>query len=245
MMDFMALAHECAPQVHPVTMAAVVGVESSFNPFAIGVVGGKLDRQPQNKAEAVATAKALEKGGWNFSVGASQVNRYNLAKYNLSYETAFDPCPNFRAGANILKDCYDRALVQFGNEQQALQASFSCYYSGNFSTGFKPDFKGQPSYVMKVLASAGAGITGAIPVTAQPGAKKIAGKPNKAATANIDAIESASVPKVADDVPVLLQAVQAKPKKARNVPAKYDGFTSTDDQKQSNPYDGFDAGSAE
>jgi type IV secretion system protein VirB1 len=243
MMDFMALAQECAPHVHPVTMAAVVRVESSFNPYAIGVVGGKLDRQPQNKAEAVATAKALEQAGWNFSVGASQVNRYNLAKYNLDYDTAFEPCPNFRAGASILKDCYDRAVVKLGDKQQALQAAFSCYYSGNFSTGFKQDFKGQPSYVAKVLASAGAGTaTSAIPVTATPGAKKATGKPTKAAST--EAAASASVPKVADDAPVLLQAAPAKPKKPRNVPAKYDGFDSSDDQT-ANPYDGFASGSVE
>lgn len=155
-MDFAALAHQCAPDVHPATMAAVAHVESSFNPYAIGVVGGRLVRQPQNKAEAIATAKALEAAGYNFSVGVGQVNRYNLPKYGLDYEKAFDACENLRAGASILKECFDRAKVQFKDEQLALQASFSCYYSGNFSTGFRPDFKGQPSYVQKVLSRAGA-----------------------------------------------------------------------------------------
>lgn len=155
-MDFIALAQQCAPTVHPHTMRAVAQVESGFNPHAIGVVRGKLERQPRNKAEAVATAKALEAQGFNFSIGVAQVNRYNLAKYGLDYESAFEPCANVRAGAAILKDCYDRALVRFKDEQTALRASFSCYYSGNFRTGFAPDFKGQPSYVDKVLRSAGA-----------------------------------------------------------------------------------------
>lgn len=154
-MDFIALAQQCAPTVHPHTMRAVAQVESSFNPYAIGVVRGKLERQPRNKAEAVATAKALEAQGFNFSLGVAQVNRYNLTKYGLDYEGAFEPCANVRAGAAILKDCYDRALIRFKDQQTALRASFSCYYSGNFRTGFVPDFKGQPSYVDKVLRSAG------------------------------------------------------------------------------------------
>jgi type IV secretion system protein VirB1 len=152
-MDFLALAQTCAPDVHPTTMAAIMRVESGFNPFAIGVVNGRLARQPNNKGEAVATAKALEEAGYNFSLGAAQVNRHNLARFALTYETAFDPCESIRAGGGILKECYGRALKQFKDEQLALQASFSCYYSGNFSTGFKPDFAGQPSYVQKVLGS--------------------------------------------------------------------------------------------
>jgi type IV secretion system protein VirB1 len=157
------------------TMAAVMRVESTFNPFAIGVVGGRLQRQPTNKSEAVATAKALEVAGYNFSLGIGQLNRYNLPKYGLDYETAFEPCANLRAASLILKDCYDRAKAKSLSDQDALQAAFSCYYSGNFSTGFQPDFKGQPSYVQKVLDSAGAPdpTRQALPVRATPTAKTI------------------------------------------------------------------------
>lgn len=167
-MDFLALAQTCAPAVHPTTMAAIMRVESGFNPYAIGVVNGRLARQPANKAEAVATAKALEEAGYNFSLGAAQVNRHNLARYALTYETAFDPCESIRAGAGILKECYDRARVQFKGEQPALQAAFSCYYSGNFSTGFRPDFPGQPSYVQKVLSNAERSSTPAVAALAIP-----------------------------------------------------------------------------
>lgn len=146
-MDFAALAQQCAPAVHPQTMRAVVQVESSFNPFAIGVVGGALVRQPVNKPEAVATAKALEAAGYNFSLGVGQVNRYNLAKYGLTVETAFDPCQNLRAAAGILAECFVRARRSPRDSQEALQAAFSCYYSGNFQTGF------QHGYVRRVLTA--------------------------------------------------------------------------------------------
>lgn len=49
----------CAPLVDPGTAQALVAVESSLNPHAIGVVGGTLERQPRNQREALVTAQAL------------------------------------------------------------------------------------------------------------------------------------------------------------------------------------------
>jgi type IV secretion system protein VirB1 len=60
--------------VHADTARALVSVESAFNPWAIGVVGGALVRQPRHRAEAMATAKALQAAGWNFSIGLGQIN---------------------------------------------------------------------------------------------------------------------------------------------------------------------------
>lgn len=128
--------------VPPNIMQHVVRIESSGNPYAIGVVGGRLQRQPRNLSEAVSTAKMLEQKGYNFSLGLAQVNRYNLKKYGLhSYEQAFQVCPNLKAGSYILKECYDRSK-DWGK-------SFSCYYSGNFVTGYRH------GYVQKIFASMG------------------------------------------------------------------------------------------
>ena len=122
-------------------MQHVVQVESSRNPYAIGVVGGRLARQPTRLDEAVATAKMLEQGGYNFSLGLGQVNRYNLAKYGLdSYEKAFATCPNLQAASRILAECHSRSGNDWGK-------AFSCYYSGNFETGFRH------GYVDKVFNS--------------------------------------------------------------------------------------------
>lgn len=134
-------------------MHHVVGIESSYNPFAIGVVGGRLARQPRTLSEAVSTTRMLEREGYNFSVGLAQVNRHNLAHHGLdSPEKAFDTCPNLRAGARILAQCHTRAAGDWGK-------AFSCYYSGNFVTGF------EHGYVQKVLASWQAGARApAIPV---------------------------------------------------------------------------------
>ncbi|CTP84320.1 virb1 protein [Xanthomonas translucens pv. poae] len=155
-------------------MQHVVRVESSRNPFAIGVVGGRLVRQPQNISEAVATARMLEEKGYNFSLGLGQVNRYNLMKYGLdSYEKAFKTCPNLQAASRILAECYSRSGGNWGK-------SFSCYYSGNFETGFKH------GYVQKVYASINQGRVqadipaGAIPLVSS-GVRRIAGETAKAA----------------------------------------------------------------
>jgi len=148
------LAAQCAPDIHPATLKAVISTESSWNPFAIGIVGGKLERQPRSLAEAVATARELERKGFNFSLGLCQVNRHNLAKQGETYATVFEPCRNLRVGAAILKDCFQRAKRTISDEQSALRAAFSCYFSGNFTRGFRADSAGQRSYVQRVVANA-------------------------------------------------------------------------------------------
>ncbi len=122
-------------------MQHVVRVESSFNPYAIGVVGGRLARQPQNLPEALSTARMLERNGYNFSLGLAQVNRHNLDRHGLGdYAKAFEVCPNLQAGSRILAECYGRSGNDWGK-------ALSCYYSGNFETGFRH------GYVQKVLTS--------------------------------------------------------------------------------------------
>lgn len=122
-------------------MRHVVSVESGANPFAIGVVGARLVRQPKNLDEAVATANMLEANGYNYSLGLAQVNRVNFDKYGLDTPAkAFDVCNNLTAGADILANCYRDAKGDWGK-------AFSCYYSGNFTTGFLQ------GYVQKIYNS--------------------------------------------------------------------------------------------
>jgi type IV secretion system protein VirB1 len=168
--DFAMLAQQCAPAVYPTTLQALVKTESGFNPNAIGVVGGRLVRQPRNRDEALATVRALEAAGWNYSMGLAQVNRANLRVYGLTPETAFDPCANLRAGGAILSDCYTRAAAGGRVPQDAVRAALSCYYSGNFTRGFKPD-AGGASYVQRVTANAadtGASATVVPPIAVVP-----------------------------------------------------------------------------
>ncbi|MFC5740026.1 lytic transglycosylase domain-containing protein [Dyella tabacisoli] len=137
-MEMMACPNLAVPAE---VMHHIVNVESSQNPYAIGVVGGQLVRQPQNLGEAIATVHMLETKGYNFSLGLAQVNRSNLGKYGLdSYEKAFETCPNLSAGSRILAECYANSGGDWGK-------SFSCYYSGNFVTGYRD------GYVQKIYDS--------------------------------------------------------------------------------------------
>lgn len=137
-MELMSCPNQAVPAQ---VMHHIVHVESGYNPFAIGVVGGQLVRQPQNLDEAVATAQMLETKGYNYSLGVAQVNRSNLAKYGLdTYAKAFDPCLNLSVGSRILNECYYSSNGDWGK-------AFSCYYSGDFVTGFRQ------GYVQKVFAS--------------------------------------------------------------------------------------------
>jgi type IV secretion system protein VirB1 len=150
--DYMAMPNDCLRYANAPIERALVAVESSANSFAIGVVGGRLERQPRTKAEAVQTALSLKAQGFNYSMGCRQVNQANLGKYGLDHESVFDPRKNALAGTAIYDECNQRAVVKFGNGMAATRAALSCYYSGNFNRGQQKEGN-QPSYVDKVLAN--------------------------------------------------------------------------------------------
>jgi type IV secretion system protein VirB1 len=150
---FLALAMQCAPSVHPATLTPIVKTESSFNPWAIGVVGKALPRQPQSLDEAVLTVKKLVGEGANFSIGLGQINRLH---FDVSHpETMFEPCTNLRMTAQLLQDCYTAAAEADPDPQGALRKAISCYYSGNLTRGFQAEAGfGGSSHVQRVLANA-------------------------------------------------------------------------------------------
>jgi len=129
----------CAPLVAPSTAYALMRVESDFNPYAIGVVGTSLQRQPRSYAEALATARRLQALGYDYSVGLTQINQRNFARLGLTTETAFDPCDNLQAMQRVLGECLNRSR-QSGAPQRALRDALSCYYSGDFHTGYRDGY---------------------------------------------------------------------------------------------------------
>jgi type IV secretion system protein VirB1 len=137
---FALLARTCAPSVDSRTTHAIVSVESSFNPYAIGVVGDELVRQPRNEAEARATARALHVAGINFSAGLGQINVKEWPRLHLDEHTVFESCANLRAMQTILLECFVSAGVREPDSQRALRQALSCYYSGTFSIGFRDGY---------------------------------------------------------------------------------------------------------
>ena len=136
---------QCAPMVDQQLMMRVISVESSHNPYAIGVVNAHLQRQPQNITEAKATAQFLENAGYNYSVGLAQINRSNFSRFNLNFDNVFDACTNLNTGGQILSECLNRASAQ-GYQADATHKALSCYYSGQLNSAVGTQ------YANKVLA---------------------------------------------------------------------------------------------
>jgi len=188
--SLIALTLACAPLVHPLTAQAIVSVESRLNPYAIGVVGGALARQPRSLDEALATVGQLQRSGWDFSAGLAQINRRNWPALGLTARSVFEPCANLAAMQTVLQDCYARALRQrpariatgsgatAPSAQTALRQALSCYYSGNFWTGWRE------GYVQRVVAAARAAGAGppasTVPTTATPATTPIRPIPPRA-----------------------------------------------------------------
>jgi type IV secretion system protein VirB1 len=179
---FAALAMKCAPDVHHDLLGRVATVESSGNPFAIGVVGGHLAHQPQTLSQALATVRSLDAGGWNYSMGLIQVNVHNIARFGQTVQGIFDPCTNLKTGAAILRECYERALARKLGGDTAVHAALSCYYTGDLDRG--------PAYAIKVAASAPVGeiatsqAIAIVPdVTSAPGRAAGSGAPSARAAA--------------------------------------------------------------
>lgn len=149
--ELAALMLTCAPNIHPVTLKAVIRHESRLNPYAIGVNSKKhrLKSQPDTLSDAKAVVQGLIEQGIDFDAGLGQINVRNWRWLGLTAETVFDPCTNLKAAQAVLTDCYARAVHQNNRQQAALRAALSCYNTGNFQHGFGN------GYVTKVLAEAG------------------------------------------------------------------------------------------
>lgn len=158
-----ALALACAPNIHPVTLDALIRHESGARQYAIGVnrKGKALPQQPHDLEAASQAAEKLIAQGIDFDAGLGQINVRNWDWLGLTSTTVFDPCRNLAAAQTVLSDCYARALDSHRDQQQALRAALSCYNTGNFRRGFAN------GYVGKVLAQAGIRVPALKPVKAQ------------------------------------------------------------------------------
>ncbi|EEE2004501.1 lytic transglycosylase domain-containing protein [Salmonella enterica subsp. enterica serovar Kotte] len=139
---FLSLALQCAPTIHPDTTVDVSRTESGFEPLAIGVVNGK-SIYPRNLNDAKEHIKQLKAKGKNYSIGIMQINKSNFAKYGVTADEMFNPCKNLSVFEKIITDCYIRGGT--------LKRALSCYYSGNFDTGQRPElaFKNS-SYTQRI-----------------------------------------------------------------------------------------------
>lgn len=152
----LALASQCAPNVAPQTVAAIVQTESHGRPFALNVNGGSQPAAQINAVNAAATAQRYIAAGYSVDVGLGQINSRNMRWLGLTWETVFDPCTNIAALGRVLTHNYSAAIAG-RDPQTALRVALSLYNTGSSSRGFRN------GYVAKVVGNAGIAET----VTAQ------------------------------------------------------------------------------
>jgi type IV secretion system protein VirB1 len=144
----LALASQCAPNVAPQTVAAVVQTESHRHPFALNVNGGSQPPAQDNAASAAATAQRYIAAGYSVDLGLGQINSRNMRWLGLTWETVFDPCTNVAALGRVITANYSAAIAG-RDPQTALRVALSLYNTGSLSRGFSN------GYVAKVVGNAG------------------------------------------------------------------------------------------
>ncbi len=144
----LALASQCAPSVAPETVLAIINTESSGEPFALNVNGGRQPAKQSNAADAVATARRYVAAGYSVDLGLGQINSRNMRWLGLTWETVFDPCTNVAALARVLTTNYN-AVKPGRDPQTALRVALSMYNTGSQTRGFRN------GYVAKVVGNAG------------------------------------------------------------------------------------------
>jgi len=135
------LAGQCAPDVHPETIAAIVRTKSNGNALKIHINGASLPSPaPTTKDEVISLARKHMTEGRSVDLGLMQINSKNFKWLGLSIEGALDPCKNLAAGARILKENYSRATQNHEDGQDALRAALSAYQTGDEEAGLENGF---------------------------------------------------------------------------------------------------------
>lgn len=102
----------CAISVSPVTLNAVIHVESGGNTQARHVnINGSTD------------------------YGLMQINGRNVERFGLTVQQIMDPCTNIRVGGLILAANYAEASKIWHDPQEALRRALAAYNTGSFYKG--------------------------------------------------------------------------------------------------------------
>ncbi|MCR1341890.1 lytic transglycosylase domain-containing protein [Acidithiobacillus ferrooxidans] len=127
----LALLQQCAPQVAPVTMAAIVQAESGGWPWTIDVNDLPDGSMRFNDQQAAVTAAVRYiRMGYKVDMGIAQIDSENLSWLGLSVTNVFNPCANLQAAQRILVGAYHQAGA---NGPESLDGAFQAYNSGNTS----------------------------------------------------------------------------------------------------------------
>ena len=146
----LSLAMQCAPSVHPDTISDIAKTESGFHPYAIAEIvplkgGGSrvVSHMPKSRNDALKIVEDIKERKHRYSAGVMQITSTNFPVFNVTAAQMFDPCKNLSIAEKIITDCYKRG--------GSLKRALSCYYSGNFDTGQRPEKSfSNTSYIQRV-----------------------------------------------------------------------------------------------
>ncbi len=123
------LLERCAPQVSPVTLAALVAQESGGWPWTLDDDSTGESFALTTRGAALALARSLIDRGDSVDLGLAQINSRNLRWLGLDVRQALDPCVNLRAAQTVLLAGWTRA--RRGRRSDArLRQTLSLYHSG-------------------------------------------------------------------------------------------------------------------
>jgi type IV secretion system protein VirB1 len=173
----------CAANIAPVTLEAVIEVESRGDALALHVNGQATQpHRPADAREAAVLARNYIAQGYSVDLGLMQVNSRNLPALGYTVEEVLnDPCTNIRAGAAVLTADYAAAVRVHGEGQAALQAALSAYNTGDFNRGFANGYVARYYATDGVPASA-KNVHFAWPATVSQEAKQLPPNPYTAET---------------------------------------------------------------
>lgn len=151
---FIDLAQQCAPQIAVETLAAVVSVESGFQPFSIRINSDyPLAEQPRSRSEGIETATILIAEGHDIDLGLAGVNSGDLGRLGISVADSFDFCLNLKASATLLTSYYQVALQNGATDAQAQTVMLRSYYGrGDASAGEMVGYEKQVAAEREKLA---------------------------------------------------------------------------------------------
>lgn len=132
MIDLLALAQQCAPQIPPAVIAAISHKESRHNPYAIGHPSYPAKKQPQSLNDAITAANALAQNGQRYDAGLMQISSANFSWLGLDNTTAFDPCRSMAAAQQVIL----HGIQADGANATTFFNTVSRYNTGNATRGY-------------------------------------------------------------------------------------------------------------
>lgn len=149
-MDFLALAHICAPSIHPVTLAALVRTESYYDPFVVRDNTLQQTFYPRTLQAAGELIERAQADHHKLAVGLMQVTLAWARELHMDVRALLDPCTNLAIGSEILAQNYLSCWRPSRDPADRLACALSLYWSGTQSRG--------GVYVNRVYRAAGSAV---------------------------------------------------------------------------------------